>query len=160
MGSGKTTVGTRLAAQLSRPLVDSDDQIETTYGSTGRELAERRGVAWLHDAEATAFSNAIESATPAVIAAAASIADRAELVALLQPSDLFVVLLEAETQILVARTKPDDHRRPVDWSDMAHQTQRRQARLAAVADMLISTTVVDVDTIVTKVLDAMRAGSE
>ena len=152
MGSGKTAVGTRLAAALGRPFVDSDDQIEAAYGATGRELAARMGVAWLHDAEAAAFSDAIESPHPAVVAAAASIADRDELVAVLESTELLVVLLETEAQVLADRTKPDDHRRPVDWGDMASQIERRRARLAAVTDVAISTTAVDIESVVAEVL--------
>ena len=154
MGSGKTTTGTQLAAALGRSFVDSDEQIEATYGATGRELAESMGVAWLHDAEAAAFSDALDSTEPAVVAAAASIADRAELVAVLESDDLFVVLLETEARFLADRTNPDDHRRPVDWSDMAHQMGQRRARLAGVADVVISTTAVDVDAVVAQVLAA------
>lgn len=152
MGSGKTATGMRLAAALSRPFIDSDDQIETSYGATGRELAERMGVAWLHDAEAAAFSHALESTSPAVIAAAASIADRAELVAELESTELLVVLLDAEERVLADRTTPDDHRRPVDWSDMVQRMRRRRARLAAVADVVISTTSTDINTVVAEVL--------
>ncbi len=152
MGSGKTSIGMRLAAALNRQFVDSDDQIEATYGATGRELAASMGVKWLHDAEAAAFADALDSRDPAVIAAAASIGDRAELVALLESDELYVVLLETEAQILADRTKPDDHRRPVDWGDMTRQMERRRARLAAVADVAISTTAVDINSVVVEVL--------
>jgi shikimate kinase len=154
MGSGKTTTGTRLAEALSRPFVDSDAQIEAAYGSTGRELAERFGVAWLHEAEAAAFSDALESPDPAVIAAAASIADRPELVAALESEDLFTVLLEADVEVQAQRAGKGHHRRPVDWTDMEDRTAQRRARLAEVVDLEISTTSMDPDAVVTTVLAA------
>lgn len=152
MGSGKTTTGNRLAAALSRPFVDSDVQIEVAYGATGRELAGRLGVAWLHEAEAAAFSRALESTKPAIIAAAASIADRRDLLAVLESNDLFVVLLEAELDVLASRTDTGDHRRPVDWRDMSDRLEQRRLHLATVADVMISTTSVDPDSVVADVL--------
>ncbi len=155
MGSGKTTVGARLAEALSRPFVDSDDQIEGTYGATGRELAERRGVAWLHEAEASAFRKALDSADPTVIAAAASIADQPELVAMLHSNGLFVVLLEAEPDVLARRAETANHRRRVDWDDMSKRSGRRRARLATVADVVMSTTSLDPYSVVADVLDLL-----
>ena len=157
MGSGKTTTGLRLANALSRPFVDSDVQIEVAYGATGRELARRRGVAWLHEAEASALTEALESTEPAIIAAAASIADRRDLVAMLDSNDLFVVLLEADLDVLAKRTEARDHRRSVDWDDMSHRLQQRREHLAAVADVVISTTSVDPDSVVADVLALLAA---
>lgn len=154
MGSGKTTAGTRLAEAMSRPFIDSDAQIEKMYGATGRELAEGMGVPWLHEAEAAAFRTALASTDPAVIAAAASIGDRPKLVAILESSDLFVVLLEAEPDLLADRTEAGNHRRAVDWSDMFQRMGRRRARLVTVADFVISTTVEDPDSVVAHVLAA------
>ena len=154
MGSGKTTTGTRLAEALNRTFIDSDVQIEAAYGATGRELAERMGVAWLHEAEAAAFSEALESPEPAVIAAAASVADRPELVAALASDDLFKVLLEADLDVQAQRAGTGHHRRPVDWGDMQGETARRRARLAEVSDMEISTTSMDPDSVVADVLAA------
>lgn len=37
MGSGKTTVGELLAAQINRPYCDSDREIERITGRTGRQ---------------------------------------------------------------------------------------------------------------------------
>ena len=154
MGSGKTTTGIQLAKATHRPFVDSDQQIEGVHGATGRKLAECKGVPWLHQAEATAFDNAIQSTEPAVIAAAASIADRDDLVAVLESTQLFVVLLEAEPQVLADRTRDGDHRRPFDWTDMSPRLRQRRERLAAVADVVISTTAADPDSVAAAVLAA------
>lgn len=159
MGSGKTTTGRRLAEALSRPFVDSDAQIKVAHGANGRELAERMGVAWLHEAEASAFTEALESTEPAIIAGAASIADRPELVAALHSDDLFVVLLEADVDLLADRAETGTHRRPVDWSDMSYRAGQRRARLAEVADVVISTTAANPDSVAANVLTAFAARS-
>jgi len=43
MGAGKTTVGRRVAALLGRPLLDSDQMIESRTGRTVREIFEAEG---------------------------------------------------------------------------------------------------------------------
>lgn len=43
MGSGKSTVGRRLAERLSVPFVDLDEEIERQAGMTVREIFERHG---------------------------------------------------------------------------------------------------------------------
>lgn len=43
MGSGKTTVGRRLAARLGAPFMDLDQEIEAHAGMTVREIFERQG---------------------------------------------------------------------------------------------------------------------
>ena len=155
MGSGKTTIGALLAESLSRPFVDSDGQIEATYGATGRELAERMGVPCLHEAEAAAFSKALESTDPTVIAAAASIADRPELVAMMKSDDVFVVLLEAELGVLAGRAERGYHRRRFDWDNMSDRMGHRRARLAAVADVVISTSSAAPAAVVAEVLGVL-----
>src|SRR4051812_8462078 len=43
MGSGKSTVGKRLAARLDRPFVDLDERIETEAGRSIGDIFERDG---------------------------------------------------------------------------------------------------------------------
>ena len=52
MGSGKTTVGRRVAARLDRPFLDADDELERRSGRTVREWFAEDGEAAFRDAEA------------------------------------------------------------------------------------------------------------
>ena len=52
MGSGKSTVGRRLAARLSAPFVDLDEAFEAMAGETIRATFETRGEAWFRAREA------------------------------------------------------------------------------------------------------------
>ncbi len=51
-GSGKTTVGKRLAARLGLPAIDSDDLIEQAAQQTIREIFQQEGEAGFRDREA------------------------------------------------------------------------------------------------------------
>ena len=77
MGSGKTTLGRRLAEALGREFHDSDRSIERRTGKSGREIAETEGVAALHRLEKDVFLEALADHVPAVIAAAASVIEDA-----------------------------------------------------------------------------------
>ena len=51
MGSGKTSIGKRLAARLHLPFVDSDGEIETAAGMTITEIFDRHGEPYFRDGE-------------------------------------------------------------------------------------------------------------
>ena len=51
MGAGKTKIGRRLAAKLSLPFFDSDEEIETAAGETIEEIFRNRGETVFRDGE-------------------------------------------------------------------------------------------------------------
>lgn len=136
MGSGKTTIAAELSERLGWPFLDSDRQIETMHGATGRDLAERYGVVWLHVAEAAALRDALDQLEPTVVAAAASIADDPDSLARLG-EDAFVALLNVPTSLLAERASRQGHRRPLDWEEMSDQMRQRTQRLIEVADVVV-----------------------
>ena len=70
MGAGKTTLGRRLARRLSRPFLDSDQQIEMRTGRTVREIFESDGEPAFRALESDALAEALATASPSVVAAA------------------------------------------------------------------------------------------
>ena len=51
MGSGKTSIGKKLAARLGYGFIDTDKEIEQDYGTTIREMFEREGEAYFRERE-------------------------------------------------------------------------------------------------------------
>jgi len=153
MGAGKTTVGRKLAEKLGRRFFDSDVQLELKHGYTARVLAERRGVEWLHAAEAEALEAAVEAADPSVIAAAASVAEHPHLDELVLDERVVLVLLIGEAPVLAARATLGNHRRAVPVEDYSQITRRRVRRLGDLADFRIDVTSFTSDQVVERILD-------
>lgn len=159
MGSGKTTVGRRLAERTGRPFLDSDVQLGDTFGRTGQALARRHGVAWLHRAEAKALREALAVAQPAVIAAAASVGDLADISHLLKGEDVMTVLLTGDPATLARRSTRGDHRRLVDEESYREISQRRHVVLAEVADLVVDVTSTPPAAVADQVLSALESRS-
>ena len=138
-GSGKTTVGRRLAAALGWPLIDSDDQIRSRYGMTGRELVDRSGLAVLHRSEARLLVEALEDLTPAVICAAASVADSPAAVEALEASGVAIVHLTADPEVLASRHPLGGHRRPIGPEEMEKLAASRRATYHRLAGLTVDT---------------------
>ena len=73
MGSGKSTVGRRVAARLGRRLRDSDAEVEARTGRTVREIFETDGEPAFRAEEARALAEALADPVPAVVAAAGGV---------------------------------------------------------------------------------------
>ena len=77
MGSGKTTVGRRLAARLDRHFVDADAALEEIADRTVAEIFEQDGEAAFRDLEADTFEELLEHHEPCVIASGGGLVLRA-----------------------------------------------------------------------------------
>lgn len=155
MAVGKSTTGRHLARRLGRPLRDSDDDIETETDATGRQLAQRHGVATLHRREAQHLLDALADPSPAVIAAAASVVEDERCVAALQAP--FVVWLRARQSTLVRRLGADGGGRRRGLGDdpagaLAALEATRAPRYEELADLVIDVDGRDPDEVVHRVL--------
>jgi shikimate kinase len=136
MGSGKTSVGTRLAARLERPFVDNDDALMQRTGRTAREIALDDGLDALHVAEADTLLEALSDPRPSVIGAAAAAAVEPEVGDALEGA--YVVYLRADPAVLQARVAvgtPDDHRPDLDLAKLdATRDPIYRARASLIVD--------------------------
>jgi shikimate kinase len=134
MGSGKSSLGRRLATALHREMFDSDVTIESKTGRSGREIAETDGVAALHELERDALRDALANDEPAVIAAAASVVDDPGIRQTLRA--VFCIWARADPWILEQRAARGSHRRTVATSE---HLERRNSIYAELADLVADT---------------------
>lgn len=140
MAAGKTTLATALATHLGAPLRDSDADLERTGGRTAAEVAAEDGAAALHALELAHLHGALRprpGEDPPVVAAAASVGDRADLAA--RTRGALVVWVRGAAALLADRLDAADHR--PDLGDprtvLAEQAGRRDPRFAAAADVVV-----------------------
>jgi shikimate kinase len=141
MGSGKTSVGRRMAAQLGWPYRDSDKDIEAATGLTVRELRERDGVDAMHAREARTLLDALGQPDPSVISAAASTIEVPECRAAMRAPDVAVVWLRAAPEVLAKRFAAKDRHRPEFGSSpeafLTEQAERRHPLFASLDPIVI-----------------------
>jgi len=109
MGSGKTTVGRRVAERLGRRLRDSDAEVEARTGRTVREIFETDGEAAFRTEEAQALAEALDDPEPVVVAAAGGVVLDPDNRARLRDAGT-VVWLDATPEELARRVTRGSHR--------------------------------------------------
>jgi shikimate kinase len=139
MGSGKTTIGGRLAPLLGRPFHDSDEGIEARTGRSAKELKDELGEDAMHALEADDLLSALDG-EPAVIAAAASTIESEACRQALGASDVAVVWLRGLPAVLAARFASGSHR-PSFGTDpqtfIADQARRREPLFESLASIVV-----------------------
>ncbi|SHF58028.1 shikimate kinase [Jatrophihabitans endophyticus] len=156
MGSGKTTVGRRLAARLDVGYVDNDEAVAGLAGVSSVELA-RRGGSELHEWEARYVTTLLDRDAVVVAGIAASSADRPAELAALAAAGL-LVYLHCPPAVLAARVRADGPRPwlPADPETMiADMYERRDAVLREHATIVDAT--VTPDDAVTRIVAALAA---
>ena len=137
MGSGKTTIGVRLARSLGWPHRDSDADIGAATGRTAREIAAAEGIETLHALELRHLLDALAADRPSVISAAASTIDEpAGQMALADPT-IHVVYLHLAPELALARMSKGKHRPSPE--DLRVQAARRDPHFRTVADQVVDT---------------------
>ena len=112
MGSGKTTVGRRVAKRLGRPFRDADEVLEARSGRSVREWFEQEGEAGFRQAEADLLLALLAEAEPAVIAAGGGVVIRPENRSAL--AGALVVWLDGDPAFLATRVAQREHRPLID----------------------------------------------
>jgi shikimate kinase len=140
MGSGKTSLGRRVADRTGRPLVDGDERLEArTGGRSAAAVASVDGIDALHRIEAEIALDALADGRPAVIGPAASVVE-VEHVRTAIAAHL-VVWLTAPPPYLAERALRKDHRPLLDLGDpvalFTAQLAQREPLVLPMADLVI-----------------------
>lgn len=125
MGVGKSTVGRRLAKELSRPFADVDEQVELQAGVTIPTIFSDLGEESFRKTESEVFAGLLRRPSPLVVAAGGGAVTGAANRAVLAETGAFVVWLRASAEFLAGRTDPTH--RPL----LANDPESTLARLLA-----------------------------
>ena len=164
MGSGKTTVGKRIAQELGYAFVDSDDVVASTAGKSVREIFAQDGEAVFRQCESEAIKSVLADRQSSVVLAtgggAVITSDNRQLIS---EQASTVVWLDASVEDLVVRTK-SGATRPLLDGDAATTLQslssQRSAWYDEVATVRIDTRGKSVAKVCSAVLEAIRAGAD
>ena len=110
MGSGKTTVGKKVASLLGRTFVDADDELEARSGRSVAAWFEEEGEVGFREAEADLLDDLLSSGDPLVIGAGGGLVVTGRARARLQGDDVVVAYLHGDPAFLGSRAKPKPHR--------------------------------------------------
>jgi shikimate kinase len=124
-------------------MVDSDIVIWRSTGMSASDVAESAGVERLHEIEALVLERSLERSQGAVINAAASIADRDDLVERLRNGREFVALLTARPEESARRSASGKHRRSMATEEHRRLFEQRIGSYRRAADVEIDTTSLD-----------------
>jgi shikimate kinase len=144
MGTGKSTVGKKLATALAYDFFDTDAEIERRIGSTVAEIFEQHGEAFFRAAEEEVLAELLGRAAPMVMATGGGVVLSETNRSRLGPPH-HVVWLRAEVRTLVSRMTPKGAaKRPL----LAGDVGSRLAEMAEARSDLyrqVAMTIVDVD---------------
>ena len=161
MGAGKSAVASRLAEQLGAQVIDTDDSVQSSSGSTIGELFEREGEASFRSLELDALRAALSSGSPVVIATGGGIVTTPAARELLTAHHPVVFL---DVSVPVAATRVGDARsRPLLAGDpRARLAVLREERLGLyleVADLVVDADAKGVAAVVGAILDGLGLAS-
>lgn len=155
MGSGKSTVGRRIAALLGWDFVDFDDAIERRTGRSVPEIFRRDGEAAFRSLEAE-LTEELAHRTHVVLAPGGGWITQPELLELFG-GDTLVVWLRVSPAEAVRRAEHDEARRPLlagpDPLHTARRLMRQREPLYRMADMVVDVDALSPDEIAASVVD-------
>ena len=132
MGSGKSSVGKRLAQALDLPFRDADDEVETAAGRSSPEIFEQLGEPAFRDGERRVIARLLEG-PPIVLATGGGAFMNAETRELIKARSISV-WLKADLPILAKRVARKENRPLLTGKDpMAVLTEQAAVRYPAYA---------------------------
>ena len=159
MGSGKTSVGKRLAAALGLPFVDADAEIETAAGMTIAEIFARHGEAYFRDGERRVVSRVLGEAQRVVATGGGAYMNAATREKIGERG--ISIWLKADADVLLRRVRKRVNR-PLLSVDDQEQTLRRlideRYPVYALADFCVVSRDLPHDAVIAEILDTIGSG--
>ena len=159
MGTGKTSVGERLAARLGQPFVDTDALIERRAGRPIAAIFAADGEAHFRSAERHAIAEAVAIPGAVIATGGGAIADPDNLATLRAAAP--IVCLTARPEVILARTQAGGQVRPLLQSDdparrIAELLDQRASAYAE-AELILDTSDRAIDDVVADLQAVLRA---
>jgi len=161
-GSGKTTVGSKLAARLQMKFVDTDDLIEERYGSPISDIVKSKGWDHFRNLEKTIIEE-ISKGDHLVIAPGGGAVLDADNVEALKRNG-FIVWLKADQQTLLKRMNQDpgtNARRPTltgkgTLEELKEVTSLREPIYERASEIQVDASIIDVEAVVEDILTVLK----
>ncbi|MDI3256582.1 MAG: shikimate kinase [Kyrpidia sp.] len=154
MGSGKTTVGRRLAERLGWPFTDTDEEIVRREGMEIPEIFSKGGEAFFRDLEQAVLLE-LSGRAGWVIATGGGIVVRGRNVEIMKESGRTVFLFARE-EVLLGRLAEDEEVRPLLQGDSPsariRQLLQERRGMYEWADLTVDTSDKSVDAVVGEIL--------
>ncbi len=158
MGSGKSTVGRRLAARLHLPFIDADQEIEAAAGMSIADIFAAHGEPYFRDGEAKVIARLLDDG-PRVLATGGGAVLREETRDRIHDKAVSI-WLKAEGDVILRRVKRRTERPLLQTADPAGTINRLIAEREPVyelADITILSRDVPHEKIVDECIDALHA---
>jgi shikimate kinase len=158
MGSGKSSIGRRLAGRLAIAFVDADSEIETAAGMTIAEIFERHGEAYFRAGEARVIARLLEQGPQVLATGGGAFMNRGTRAAI--GAKGISVWLKADFDVLMKRIKRRNDRPMLKTDDPAATLAALVADrypIYAEADLTVVSRDVPHDTIVDEIVAALRS---
>jgi shikimate kinase len=164
MGSGKTTVGKRIAQELGYEFADSDDLVASAAGKSVRDMFSQDGEAVFRKYESDAIRSILaDGKSPIVLATGGGAVISGENRSVISHHASHVVWLDASVADLVVRTKSGTGRPLLDGDagkTLQSLSDQRSAWYEEVATLRIDTRGKSVAKVCSAVLEAIDAGAD
>jgi shikimate kinase len=164
MGSGKTTVGKRIAQELGYEFADSDDLVASAAGKSVRDMFSQDGEAVFRKYESDAIRSILaDGKSPIVLATGGGAVISGENRTVISHHASHVVWLDASVADLVARTKSGTGRPLLDGDagkTLQSLSDQRSAWYEEVATLRIDTRGKSVAKVCSAVLEAIHEGAD
>ncbi len=159
MGSGKSSVGRRLAMRLGLNFVDADVEIETAARMTIPEIFEQRGEAEFRQGERRVISRILDSRTPLVLATGGGAFMHPETRQRVQERGISI-WLKADPDVLMKRVRRNARRPLLQTADPEGTLRALLAQrepVYALADLTVRSREVPHDAVVDDIFTALES---
>jgi len=157
MGTGKTTVGRKLARKLGRRFVDLDRRIEERAGKSIKEIFQEMGEKGFRKLESAVLKEILRPGGQ-VVATGGGVVTRSENLRLLKKR-AFLVCLAARPEVLLKRIGKNADRPLLEVENREQKItdllKQRQAAYSE-ADLTVDTTALTIDEVVEQILKSVE----